>query len=741
MMFKHGKLELGGIRFNQASPFVEYSLDGISHYTQPADAKKEADGKYYTLLGYADRHKFVFYNSDIVLMLAVDYLHDKSGVIINVAVKNNTNSDIKIKRIGLASINHIDYMGDASEWVLSGITHAPKNGTLHETFSTPGAKPGTRKYDDFISLYNRDGRGIVMGPYSRPEADLVFECDIINGIMSLNIVSEMTNITLESGETRDAQSVVILHGKHYECYNRIFYALSRTHGRRTNKSPVCGWTSRYCMGNNPDSKSVVRASEASDMLGVSYIGIDSGYQKSYGNWNANSEFGTELEDTAKKINENGAVAGIWLAPLYVSDSYGMYGEHPEYFQHKENGECFYETDEKTGEIIRPLDPTVPQVQDYISKIIQSKVDEGFKMLKIDYTDLHPDAKYFDNRLTRLQIMRNLYKLYRTAAGENTTILASTGGIERGVFGFADFCRTGNDSCIRLSDGKSTGAVWQSDSSEATMLEALRCAGQASIANRHFFSNHLDLVFLENSSFINGKSKRAKATVEEITTWNTFAGLSGGCVSVSHPIWNPTPEEEMRRFEILNPPYESDAFAAKAGYDTDFTQYGFYWDRSFGISSSFMVWNNTDKPKKASIDNVHLTSLGGDFHLWSFWDEKYLGKGIEKAEKITLKPHGCALFKATVISDDMAPAFIGSTLHISMGAKEVEKYIFGIYGCKFELNTHGAQNGALYVYSKKPLKLTEFKNVCAELSSPQKNIYKITLTKRSKTENQIIKLEY
>ena len=155
----------------------------------------------------------------------------------------------------------------------------------------------------------------------------------------------------------------------------------------------------------------------------------------------------------------------------------------------------------------------------------------------------------------------------------------------------------------------------------------------------------------------------------------------------------------------------------------------------------MVWNNTEKSKKVSIDNVHLTSLGGDFHMWSFWDEKYLGKGLEKAEKINLKSHGCALFKATVISDDMAPAFIGSTLHISMGAEEVEKYIFGIYGCKFELNTHGAENGALYVYSKKPLKLTEFTNVKAELSSPQKNVYKIQLKERSKSENQIIKLEY
>ena len=71
----------------------------------------------------------------------------------------------------------------------------------------------------------------------------------------------------------------------------------------------------------------------------------------------------------------------------------------------------------------------------------------------------------------------------------------------------------------------------------------------------------------------------------------------------------------------------------------------------------------------------------------------------------------------------------------------DKYIFGKGGCKFILNTNGSESGELYVFSKKPLHITETKNINAEISSVQKNVYKISVSGRSKEKCQVVEMKY
>lgn len=740
MIIKSGSLDMGNIRFRQMSPFVEYIADGITRYSKPATAKKEAEGRFYTLLGFAKRKKYVFYTDDIVLMLAIDYIDNNNGTIINVTVKNNGDSDINLKKIGLASINHVDYIGDSSEWVLTGIGNAHINAPLSETVSNVSGKTSLRRFKDIASLCDSDGNSVVLGAYGNPESDLIFDFDVINGTISLNIYGDMSGVKLESGETRDGQSVIIMQGNNRECLEKLSDALVKTHGSRTSKSPLCGWTSKYCLGNMTNEEfvknTVNNINKQYGDTAINLIMLDDGYL----NDNLEHNFENGIAKSVNFISQNGFIAGISLSPLYVENSLGMRDKNPEMFQRDKKGNFACVAKNAEGNLCTALDPTHPESVKYISNVVKQKSDNGFAYLKFDNNDIGSKTVFYDNRKTRLQVMRDLFRLYRSILGESAYIFANTNEFSRGIIGHADICRCGYDSCPKQNNLGETGAVWE-NGDESSMKNAIKTIGIASAIAGKFFSNDADIVFLENASFKKTEAKEPHTTADEVVTWNTFAGISGSSISISHQMQCDSSMYPNLLADIMNPPYNGGAFCAKSGYDTDCTQYGYYWDRSFGISSTFMIWNNSDRIKKINISKVHTTSLGGEYHLWSFWDRKYLGKGQENAEKIPLNPHGCMALKATVISDDIAPAFIGSTLHISMGAAEVDNYIFGKGGCKFVLNTNGSSKGELYVFSKKPLKITEKCNLEAEITESEKNVYRITVANRSKTEKQIIKLEY
>jgi len=71
---------------------------------------------------------------------------------------------------------------------------------------------------------------------------------------------------------------------------------------------------------------------------------------------------------------------------------------------------------------------------------------------------------------------------------------------------------------------------------------------------------------------------------------------------------------------------------------------------------------------------HWNALAKKFHVWSFWDEKYLGMGRQAIENQSIPSHGNLTLKITSATEDSNEILlVGSTLHISMGAAEVESF--------------------------------------------------------------------
>ena len=69
-----------------------------------------------------------------------------------------------------------------------------------------------------------------------------------------------------------------------------------------------------------------------------------------------------------------------------------------------------------------------------------------------------------------------------------------------------------------------------------------------------------------------------------------------------------------------------------------------------------------------MTHVPLEKIGKRFHVWSLWDEAYLGIHGNDFHVPQVAPYEHKLLRLTALSE--GPSLIGSNLHISMGATEV-----------------------------------------------------------------------
>ena len=65
--------------------------------------------------------------------------------------------------------------------------------------------------------------------------------------------------------------------------------------------------------------------------------IDDGWQKHWGEWEANEEFPSGMANLAADIRAAGFTAGLWMAPFYVSTEAQIYSEQEDWWVTDETG--------------------------------------------------------------------------------------------------------------------------------------------------------------------------------------------------------------------------------------------------------------------------------------------------------------------------------------------------------------------------------------------------------------------
>lgn len=208
----------------------------------------------------------------------------------------------------------------------------------------------------------------------------------------------------------------------------------------TNKPPRvwCSWYSLYKEVNEEVIQHII---EGLGNLPFDVIQIDDGWQVATGDWVPNSKFPSGMKALASKIRSTGRKAGLWIAPLSISENSRLHKEHPDWLLKDFDGNLASSGYEWGGNTFA-LDATHPKAAEWLENTICSVTEWGFEYLKLDflYAGALPGNRH--KNLAREAAYRSALGIMRRAAGD--AYLLSCGAPILPSLGLCDGMRVGPD---------------------------------------------------------------------------------------------------------------------------------------------------------------------------------------------------------------------------------------------------------------------------------------------------------
>ena len=161
---------------------------------------------------------------------------------------------------------------------------------------------------------------------------------------------------------------------------------------------------------------------------LSYIVIDDGWQKEWGEWVENTKFSCGLDYIAERIKSCGFLPGIWAAPLLMKECCEGFGERTEWFCRNEKGELI----RSEGNTCL-IDPSHPEAKEFILTIYRRLYKCGYRLFKIDYVSPLLNVRhFFDKKTTSYSALRELISDIKAATGEDAVILGCSLPVQCGA---------------------------------------------------------------------------------------------------------------------------------------------------------------------------------------------------------------------------------------------------------------------------------------------------------------------
>jgi len=220
-------------------------------------------------------------------------------------------------------------------------------------------------------------------------------------------------------------------------------AVAASHPIALPEAPNTGWRA-WTPDQTPITEEDVRAnlavaeglSGAGENGVIQVVQVDEGWQRGWGDWQANDDFPSGMEALAAEISAAGFLPGIWMAPFLVDRGTATYADNLDWFLHVDGLELDVE-----GRAV--IDAAHPEARAWIAGQAAARVDEGYGYLELDR--LYAGALEGDrgDGETGVSAYRLGMEAIREAVGEDTWILASGAPMLPSV-GHADSWRSGPD---------------------------------------------------------------------------------------------------------------------------------------------------------------------------------------------------------------------------------------------------------------------------------------------------------
>jgi len=645
------------------------------------------------------------------------------GYTVKMTFSNRSKGTVRLRKMILCTqqSDALRVTGAPAGWFLSTLdSHDSASGGFHPSGDL--ATEARRNFLDTMTLFTERGaKGLVMGAVGPAESDIRFRCDVKEGRIGLQIDSEMNDILVDPGETRRSEEMLVLAAPYETAIANLYRWIAVTHGARTQRGPVFGWCSWYTKFTNIDEKNLEGALAAlvaeRNRLPMRVFQIDDGWQKCYGDWTFDpKKFPNGMKPIADKIAAAGMIPGIWMCMVRSSTN----GVHPD------------------GNQAEYLDPTYPETREFIKRTLLARYAEGYRYFKLDFN--WPRWKDRHNqKLTRLQVQRDLFRQYREAIGEDSYLCACVGGFHRGAIGYADSLRIGTDS----------GPSWAPMYTGCCMADLFNATGSLALAHGILFAADPDCTYTIPEKYNKqrigrGKTREVPYLPNAVRAWHCYVGLLGAVTMTSDsfdiPPWNN--DAAVRMMEIVSPGAPERGRAFDGQTDPWHRQFGLTASRSWGNFVSAIFYNPQEAAADVPIKGAPVAGLGRRFHVWSFWDEKYLGTADETYVATGVPACGGVLLRLTEFAKDKdAPVLIGSNLHISMGAAEIQSISRKADRIRIALTDAGARAGALFFHSPKPLSVANATGCTVKaVEAAGGNVWKVSIEGRQRGQAQSIELQ-
>jgi alpha-galactosidase len=206
----------------------------------------------------------------------------------------------------------------------------------------------------------------------------------------------------------------------------------------------CSWYSLYTEINENRLLKILAdlaPNHGSPPLPFDVFQIDDGWQTGIGDWEPNSKFPSGMDALAARIHASGCKAGLWLAPLLIVPSSGIYRAHRDWLLHDEKGNLV-RAGFNWGEPLYALDTTHPAALEWLASLMKKIRAWGFEYAKLDflYAGALPGKRYIDT--PRETAYRSGLKTIRSALG-NAYLLTCGAPILPSI-GLCDGLRIGPD---------------------------------------------------------------------------------------------------------------------------------------------------------------------------------------------------------------------------------------------------------------------------------------------------------
>ena len=628
---------------------------------------------------------------------------------------NRSDKDVNLKTFNL--LDTLKTAGgsfaveNAADWLVTPLMESTEAKSLADS---------DKGFNEAAMFYDTEGNGFLIGPVGPAEAFTTVK--VSKGAVSASV--SMDGVLVRAGESRRSEEMIFCFEPSATATSIWTRWVAITHKARIDKGPVYGWCSWYDRTTNIDEKHTLEIADIlaknPNVFGKGILQIDDGYQKMDGDWSGNDKFPNGMAAVAKQIRDIGWIPGVWFAPLMINPAHPWMKANPDAIQKDAQGiSSFQNPNPFHPDGANWIVPDHPESVKFLYNIIKDARDRGYGYIKIDFNGI--GSRFYDPTKTRLQIFRELYTLYRAAAGDEMYMLSCLGQPTRGVIGFIDAARVGPDS------------------HPAHFKMCLESVLRFQIYDNVWWQNDPDVSYLATGlpSRILGPTPEGEAMWR---TWHGITALVGGTSMVSEPLQAEDCKAVWRNFEIMRPASAEPARLVTLGSSAQNSIFGFDASRAYGSFSVYNLYNELKEEKVITLD-FQNTAIPADVDcvVFDFWANKVVGTAKGSYSTAALPQHSSALVRLTPILGD-APQLVGSNLHLSIGATEIQNIKVAPDLVEVTLTDAGAQEGSLTFRSTRSLAPGKAENCeISKVESLGNNLWRVDLKGRQWGKSQSLQL--